>query len=468
MAKRVLKKKKPKAPSNPEPEEKKEDVKVQLGDDEPRTKKRKVGKNKLAKTSPVAETSDNPTPVVSKKRKTATAKEKEAPPEAPPKKKKKKLAGEEGDKKVTKKKLVKKGTKKKKGGAAMKEIGESDDDSFWGDGADKAQDPYQHLAVKADRQNVSDDYKAFVGNLVASLGEAEVRKFLSKCGNIERFDMPEAKPGKPARHAFVYFETESGVEAAMKLDGSEFHGRELQVKRAVAGTKNKKLETRSAERAEKDRLTVFLAGLDFGLDEEKISKDFSECGEVETVRMLRRDDGTFKGTAFVCFKKENSVRKAIEWNGQYYGERRIIVRRTGENADDGKGKGKKGKAGKGADKGKGKGQEGNGWNADHNRTAFVGSLNTSMTEDQIRSDFEECGPIESFRMLKKDGEFTGAVFIVFSTQEGFKKALEWNGQNYNGHRIKVNGVNSKDRDDKGKGKGKGKAKGDKPKLKYVE
>merc|ERR1712066_711985 len=68
------------------------------------------------------------------------------------------------------------------------------------------------------------------------------------------------------------------------------------------------------------------------------------------------EEGKAKGIAFITYKSEEAVDKALKFDGTEYGGRYLKVNKAG----DGKGKGKDGK-GKGKDsKGKGKDSKGKG------------------------------------------------------------------------------------------------------------
>merc|ERR1712137_1293211 len=90
-------------------------------------------------------------------------------------------------------------------------------------------------------------------------------------------------------------------------------------------------------------------GLPLATQEDVLKKDFGECGEFESCRMLLNDEGQCKGIAFIKYKTEEGCKKAIEFNETDYGGRTIYVSMAGEG-----GKGKDGKGKDGKDKGKGK------------------------------------------------------------------------------------------------------------------
>jgi len=101
-----------------------------------------------------------------------------------------------------------------------------------------------------------------------------------------------------------------------------------------------------------DENTVFVRGLPFGTTEEVLTKDFSECGEVESLRMPLNDEGACRGIAFIKYSNKEGMDKAMAFNETDYGGRTIFCSDAAIKPE-GKGKGKDGK-----DKGKGKGKKG--------------------------------------------------------------------------------------------------------------
>merc|ERR1711920_795675 len=90
-----------------------------------------------------------------------------------------------------------------------------------------------------------------------------------------------------------------------------------------------------------DSLTVFVGGLPFSADEETLKKDFGECGEIDRFNMPMNDEGRPKGIAFITYKSEEGVTKALEFNETDYGGRTIKVNKAGDRPAKGK-EGKKG------------------------------------------------------------------------------------------------------------------------------
>jgi nucleolin len=60
---------------------------------------------------------------------------------------------------------------------------------------------------------------------------------------------------------------------------------------------------------------------------------FTECGEVQSVNLLKRPDGTSKGVCFVRFNDEKSVAAAIEFSGSEHMGRTLTIEKTREGGN---------------------------------------------------------------------------------------------------------------------------------------
>lgn len=72
--------------------------------------------------------------------------------------------------------------------------------------------------------------KIFVGGFNF---EQDVKKVFQKCGEFSDFSFPNDKQGRPMGIAFITFKTNGGFEEALKLDGSDYAGRQINVKIAA-------------------------------------------------------------------------------------------------------------------------------------------------------------------------------------------------------------------------------------------
>jgi len=200
--------------------------------------------------------------------------------------------------------------------------------------------------------------KVFVAGIPWSTSEEQVKKDFEECGELTDFHMPKNEEGKPKGIAFVTYSTQEGMDAALKFDGQDYGGRTLRV--AVANAKGEKGKggDKGKGKGRDDSNTACVRGLPWASTEDSLKKDFDECGEIETVRLVKNEEGQSRGIAFIVFKSKEAVDKACAFDNTDYGGRTIYVSPAGEG---GKGKGKdgKGKDGKGKD-GKGKGKDGKG------------------------------------------------------------------------------------------------------------
>jgi len=167
----------------------------------------------------------------------------------------------------------------------------------------------------------------------------------------------------PKGIAFITFKTKEGVTAALKFDGQDYGGRTLVVNLAGGSAKGKGEKGKGKDKNEKgkgktdrnDELTALVGGLPYDTEESALKEEFASCGEFERFSMPKHESGTPKGFAFIQFKTQDALDKALAKDGQDFGGRYLGVKKA---SDGGKGKGKDGKGKDG--KGKGKGKDGKG------------------------------------------------------------------------------------------------------------
>jgi len=314
---------------------------------------KKKKKQKVKEAAPEeAEEAEEKAPKEKKKKKAAIEadeeeNDEEVADEKPRKEKKKKV-----DKKSAKEADPVNGMPHKDKKRKKSELAEEDDDDA------TPTEPKEVAAVDAEQLTV------FIGGIPWSCSEDTVRKDFAECGEIERLSMPINDEGQPKGFAFITYANKAGVDAALKFDGDDYGGRTLKVN--VAGAKGSgkgqkgKGEKGKGKGKGNPEFEIFVRNLGSDAQDETVKAAFAGCGDIESMRMPRWDDGGAKGIAFICFKTKEAFEKAMEmdgtndWNVQKAGQ--------GKGKDgkgkDGKGKGKdskgKGKDGKGKSKGKGK------------------------------------------------------------------------------------------------------------------
>lgn len=155
--------------------------------------------------------------------------------------------------------------------------------------------------------------QVFVGGLPFTVDEAALRKEFSKCGAISKLNMPLHEfTGTSKGIAFITYEDEEGMLAAMKYNGEEFKGRVLKVNRGGAFTPAVH--------------KIFVKGLPYETTEDALKKHFGDCGEIENARMPKDDEGNYKGYAFITYTDKGSCQKALEFNQTDYLGRWISVK----------------------------------------------------------------------------------------------------------------------------------------------
>jgi RNA recognition motif-containing protein len=278
--------------------------------------------------------------------------------------------------------------------------------------------------------------------------------------------MPLNDEGKAKGIAFIEFADAAAVEKALAFNGTEYGGRWIKVNKSnekpskdSAKGKGKDGKSKGKGKDGKDgkgkgnkEFEIFIGGLPWETTEEVLKKDFAECGEVVAFRMPLNDEGKARGIAFCEYTNQESVDKALKFDGTDYGGRTLSVRKSGDPAPA-----------KG-DKGKGKGKDGKG-KGNSEFEVFVGGVPESATEDSLKKAFGECGEIDRLRLpLNEEGKPKGIAFIQFKDKDSCDKAVAMTDTDMDGSSLRVKmsgdgkgkGKDGKGKDGKGKGKGKGK------------
>ena len=75
----------------------------------------------------------------------------------------------------------------------------------------------------------SERHSIFVGNLSFISNENSIKEYFSSCGNIVDIRLAKGDDGKLKGFAHVDFDSEEGVQKALKLNGKEYNGRQLKI-----------------------------------------------------------------------------------------------------------------------------------------------------------------------------------------------------------------------------------------------
>eukprot|EP00929_Paragymnodinium_shiwhaense_P103458 TRINITY_DN6698_c0_g1_i2.p1 TRINITY_DN6698_c0_g1~~TRINITY_DN6698_c0_g1_i2.p1 ORF type:complete len:707 (-),score=194.25 TRINITY_DN6698_c0_g1_i2:235-2355(-) len=181
-------------------------------------------------------------------------------------------------------------------------------------------------------------FKVFVGGLPYACTEDVLQKDFSECGKIQDLVMPkEAETGRSRGIAFITFETQAGMEAALKYDGSDYGGRAIKVKKDEKrkgkgkGGKDKDMGKGKAKGKKGGKAgsahSVVIKGLSYEASEDDLRTLFKSCGSGPTNVKLLMDanTGRSRGTAFVDFDGESGVEAALKLNDTPFKGRSFYV-----------------------------------------------------------------------------------------------------------------------------------------------
>ncbi|XP_066280947.1 RNA-binding protein 34-like [Branchiostoma lanceolatum] len=181
-----------------------------------------------------------------------------------------------------------------------------------------------------------DHRTVFVGNLPVSTTKKELKKMFRKFGEIEsvRFrSIAQSNPNVSKRVAmmrqeiqekkrnmncYVVFTEKASAQAALKRNGT-----------IVGGSHHIRVDLASNSQKFDHKLSIFVGNLPFDVEDDSVYEHFSQCGEVEGVRIIRDSkSGLGKGFGYVLFQDSASVGLAIRLNEKPFAGRKIRVKRA--------------------------------------------------------------------------------------------------------------------------------------------
>uniref|UniRef100_A0A6M2DMJ6 Putative rna-binding protein 34 n=1 Tax=Xenopsylla cheopis TaxID=163159 RepID=A0A6M2DMJ6_XENCH len=179
----------------------------------------------------------------------------------------------------------------------------------------------------------------FVGNLPHSTKKLQLKKLFIKYGEIQsvRFrNAPVADPKTskkvaiikqefhPKRtniNAFVCFKTEESANKALEANGLVIEEHHLRVDLA---TNEKGLHDNTK--------AIFVGNLDFSTEEDHLWSAFKDCGNIESVRIVRdKRTSMGKGFGYVNFSATDAVELALKLDGTQIKERAVRIKRIQPN-----------------------------------------------------------------------------------------------------------------------------------------
>jgi len=193
--------------------------------------------------------------------------------------------------------------------------------------------------ITAEREDpaIANASTVFVGNVPVNCSSKKLKKLFSQFGTVQSvrlrnlvplhtkrgkrlaFIKKELHPLQKTVTAFVCFSDPMEAQSATSLNGCIYKEHHLRVDMAHDQNDEVKHDTKRS---------IFIGNLPFDANDDDVWKAFEECGEIESVRLVRdRDTSVGKGFGYVLFKDEASVALALRLNGNcQIGNRQVRIK----------------------------------------------------------------------------------------------------------------------------------------------
>ncbi|KAL7718779.1 RNA recognition motif containing protein [Entamoeba marina] len=209
---------------------------------------------------------------------------------------------------------------------------ESDDVEALNDEVEEGDDEEKTFTPKKTKKKLNStrhieeaDRTVFITNVSVDVKHSEMKKFLSKYGNLisyrfrntaystldkskkVNFLKKEFNKKRKTQGVYALYETKDEAKsAAEQIDNTLFLGYHLRADWEV--NKDQKKDVKK---------TIFVGNLPFNIEEEDVRKAFEkQAGNVQRVRVVRDNNtGTGRGIAYVTFKEKEDVQKGLDFVG---------------------------------------------------------------------------------------------------------------------------------------------------------
>ena len=179
-------------------------------------------------------------------------------------------------------------------------------------------------------EGASEDVEIFIGNLPYSATDEQISEFFSSYGKVAAVRLIQ-REGRPAGKGFVTFETHADAAKAKEANGTEFLGRAIEIRyssdpipeRQSYGGQSQGYG--SAPKPGGNGNTIFVGGLSYNSTKESVQAFFSQCGNINAVRVATDLEGNPRGFAHVEFDSEEAVKAAVGLSGSDLDGRNIRI-----------------------------------------------------------------------------------------------------------------------------------------------
>lgn len=251
----------------------------------------------------------------------------------------------------------------------------------------------------------------FIKNLEKGIDNKSLFDTFSAFGNILSCKVAQDSNGDSKGFGFVHFETQEGANKAItKVNGMLLNGKKVYVGKFVPRVEREK------QLGEKYKIftNVFIKNFGDKLDDNSIVKMFEVYGLITSYKIVKNDDGSPKGFAFVAYKDPKSAELAVKnLNGKEIAEgMALYVGRAQKKCE------REAELQKIYDK-----MKSDRYMQYQGSNLFIKNLDDCVDDERLRKEFEKYGTITSAIVMKENGRSKGFGFVCFSTPEAATKAV---------------------------------------------
>ncbi|KAI1002756.1 hypothetical protein K3495_g5445 [Podosphaera aphanis] len=235
--------------------------------------------------------------------------------------------------------------------------------------------------LKRDRENTT----IIVANLPSEVTQTKVRQYFKDYAHINSLVLKK-ESDELSSTALIELRTREDVKSALLRNDKYFGENRISV---VSGT----------------GLTVYVTNFPPVADDKYFHELFKDCGECLSIRWPSIKYKTSRRFVYITFRTIGGAAAAIRLNGLSLdgGYKLTVAYSDPRNKKDREGATAEG------------------------REIHITSLDTSLTEEDLKEVFSKYGSIQKVNILKKlSGESKGAAFIAFEKKEEANAALELN------------------------------------------
>jgi len=168
--------------------------------------------------------------------------------------------------------------------------------------------------IQAKKESENVPKTAFVAGFPVGTSRNTIRQFFKYCGSVKDVRViSNTSLAKTTFVCFVEFKTSKALKEAVKLNGTTYEGKYLEIKQAATHSNSK--ATPNKKDSKSQTYSLFVKNLAYKTTEEKLRKVFEQCGEISSIRIpTHKDTGKKTGFAFIEFTTEEGLKNSLHKN----------------------------------------------------------------------------------------------------------------------------------------------------------